>query len=644
MNEKVNANEVLESYLQADEHVRGKIFKAFREALKIVAYKEGKESAEVWAKRAISPDLDYSSLMVLNKFLYSLQEPPFKANGLRLGVLGGPTTIQLVQLIRTFLTGHNVAFKTYEAEYGLFRQEILTADSGLDIFKPQIVFLATGTNDILRMPSVNMSIAEVRQMVKEEAEDWIKLWEIIHEKWDANVIHNMFEVVPWSAMGHYAVRHRASKEYYIEQLNEILRNEAPPYVTFHDIRTLITISGAGEWLDPRFYLEAKLPCGPECLVTYAHSVTSLILGMIGKSKKVLVLDLDNTLWGGTIGDVGIEGIRLGQGSGEGEAYLYFQKYVKELKERGIILSVCSKNYENIAKEPFEKRKDMVLKLSDISCFIANWKNKAENLREISRQLELGLDTFVFVDDNPIERALVRRFVPEVSVPDIPDDPAGYIQALFKYRYFEMVSYTSEDASRASYYTQNIQRKKLAEKVQDLDVFLASLDMQARVEPVNNSNIERVTQLINKSNQFNLTTRRRTLSEIEEIVRQTEWKTLTISLNDKLGDNGLISVIFLHKENNEVFVIDTWLMSCRVLQRGVEQFALNEIVKLARQNCYTKLQGVYIPTDKNKMVCDHFTKLGFRPGGSKGNITFWDLQVDKSYQLYHTYIKQEHNNE
>jgi len=340
-----------------------------------------------------------------------------------------------------------------------------------------------------------------------------------------------------------------------------------------------------------------------------------------------VLDLDNTVWGGVIGDVGIEGIQVGQGSGEGEAFLSFQRYAKGLKERGILLAVCSKNDEAVARQPFERHDDMILRLDDFACFVANWQNKADNIRSIAEQLELGVDSFVFVDDNPAERAIVRRFVPAVAVPALPEDPAGYVRAVARHRFFEAVSWTAEDASRADYYVQNAKRNQLKLQAQDLRSFLASLDMRATIRPVTAVNIQRVTQLVNKSNQFNLTTRRRTIAEIEALQEDPTWRTITISLTDKLGDNGLISVIFARK-TDDVFDIDTWLMSCRVLQRGVEQIALGELVRAGRELGCTRIRGTYVPTPRNSMVKDHYSSLGFSADGADGETTYWSLVVEE----------------
>jgi FkbH-like protein len=354
-------------------------------------------------------------------------------------------------------------------------------------------------------------------------------------------------------------------------------------------------------------------------------VASLLRAVFGRSRKVAVLDLDNTLWGGQVGDVGPGGIHLGQGSGEGESYLAFQRYLKELQRRGILLAVCSKNSEEMARGPFEQREDMVLKLGDFACFVANYESKADNLRTIADRLCLKLDSFVFIDDNPAERAVVRRCLPEVAVPDMPADPASYIDAVARHRFFETTSLTREDSARARYYSAESQRRDLASKATDADGFLKSLDMRMAVGPIDELNLERATQLLNKSNQFNLTTRRYTVAQVREMTKSPEWRTLTFRLADNLGDNGLISVVLLRRDE-DALVIDTWVMSCRVLLRGVEQFARNELATLARKEGCNRILGTYIPTPKNAMVKDHYLKMQFAPAGSDGETTHWVLDL------------------
>jgi FkbH-like protein len=631
--------EALLSYLQLDAPARRMRFAEFIQGLKSVAEQEGAEVARSWASRAASPLLDYSSLMKLRRFLSGGARGAVSGRVIRLAILGGPTTIQLRQLIEVFLAGEGIAAEVYESDYGLFRQEILSPGSGLDQFAPDVIFLATGARDVARLPGINDGIEAVQQLAEAELAEWLRLWERAKSSWNSTLIQNNFETTADRVLGHYALKHPAARQNYLRRLNQMLAESAPPFVLLHDLDGLAADAGATAWFDPRFYHEFKMPCGAECLPGYAYSIVSLLRSVLGRSKKVLALDLDNTLWGGVVGDLGPGGIRVGQGSGEGEAFLAFQQYAKQLSQRGIVLAVCSKNDSDKAREPFEKRGDMALKLADISAFVANWNNKADNLRTIAERLELGLDSIVFVDDNPAERALVRRFAPQVSVPDLPEDPAGYIDALARHRYFEATSFTQEDSARARYYADNSRRKELAERAPDLESFLASLRMKMNVEPVNELNIERATQLVNKSNQFNLTTRRYTLAEVRELVGNTDWRTLTFSLRDELGDNGLISVILLRKQP-DALAIDTWVMSCRVLQRGVEQFARNELVDLCRAEKCERLIGSYIPTAKNGLVLNHYAGLGFSPTGADGERTFWALPVDNGVSSLTHFIERD----
>ena len=617
--------ESLQSYLQLDATARKSRLAEFHRTLQNL-HKAGEiDSATSWAARAVSPLLDYSSLMTLRRFVSAGSSAPRPKTAKRLAILGGPTTLQLRQLIEVFLAGERIAVEVYEAEYGLFRQEMLADGSGLDNFAPEIIFLAVDARDVRHFPPIDADDSAVARLAEGEISAWQQLWDRARSRWNASVIQNNFAIGPHSVFGHFASRHPGSREHYLTRLNRLLADRAPASVILHDLNGLAAEAGASAWFDPRFYYEYKMPCGPDCLPTYAHSIAALLRAQVGQSKKVLVLDLDNTLWGGVVGDLGAGGIKLGQGSGEGEAFLAFQQFAKDLKERGIILAVCSKNDADKAREPFEKRDDMVLRLPDIAAFVANWDNKADNLRTIANRLALNLDSFVFVDDNPAERALVRRFAPEVAVPDLPEDPAGYIAAVSLHRYFEMTSFTQEDRARSQFYSDNAQREALKSEAPDLETFLRSLAMSMTVEPVTDLNIERATQLVNKSNQFNLTTRRYSLAEVRQMSTSSEWRTRTFSLRDQLGDNGLISVLLLSRRGNDL-VIDTWVMSCRVLQRGVEQFTRNELVELCRAEKCDRLLGSFIPTAKNGMVSDLYSRLGFSQADSDGDTTLWELSV------------------
>jgi FkbH-like protein len=426
----------------------------------------------------------------------------------------------------------------------------------------------------------------------------------------------------------------------VERVNEELLAQAPPFVTIHDVNRLASLVGLWNWGDERFFHLAKLRCAPEHLVPYAHRVASLVKAHLGLSKKCLVLDLDNTLWGGVIGDDGLGGIALGQGDPLGEAYLAFQRYAKALRERGVLLAVCSKNDQANAREPFEKHPEMVLRLEDISCFVANWEDKASNLKRIAAELNIGLNSLVFVDDNPAERALVRDFLPDVAVPEMPEDPADYIRALASHCYFQVVTLSTEDFQRAEYYQADARRKQAQGGQSDLDEFLRTLDMRAQVGPVGEADFERTVQLIGKSNQFNLTTRRHSPADLLGMMQSSEWITRVVKLADRFGDNGLISVL-LARQQGDIVEIDTWLMSCRVLQRGVEQFLLNHLVDAARRRGARTLLGEYIPTAKNKLVRDHYRDLGFTLlGNGEDGQTRWRLDLNDPWEPLKNYICQD----
>lgn len=391
-----------------------------------------------------------------------------------------------------------------------------------------------------------------------------------------------------------------------------------------DVAALASMVGSASWFDPQAYNNAKLPFALMWLPFYADHVCRLLGAMIGKSRRVLVLDLDNTLWGGVVGDDGIEGLRIGCGSAVGEAYLDFQRSVRALKDRGILLAVSSKNDDAQARRPFREIPDMLLNEESFAAFHANWDDKAANIKAIARELSLGLDSFVFVDDNPMERALVRQFLPEVAVPEMPSDPALYSAMLNAAGYFEAVSFSAEDARRADLYRA---RSALAQVApHDLGDYLASLDMKLVVERVSAPNRGRVVQLVNKSNQFNLTTRRYTDAEVEALAASPQCIALAFRLTDKFDDHGIISVVFAECQG-DVLDITLWVMSCRVIGRGVEKAVLTALIAEAyRLGCST-LQGTYIPTERNQMVEHHYATLGFtQKTDVQGAATVWQMVV------------------
>lgn len=391
-----------------------------------------------------------------------------------------------------------------------------------------------------------------------------------------------------------------------------------------DVASLAETVGLADWHAPTQWNMAKLPFAAELVPLYADHVARTLGAVRGRARRCLILDLDNTLWGGVIGDDGLEGIQLAQGDATGEAFLAVQRLAIELRARGVVLAVCSKNDDAVARGGFA-HPEMLLKVDQIAVFQANWNDKATNITSIARELSLGLESMVFLDDNPVERGLVREILPEVAVPELPDDPALYARTLAAAGYFEALTFSDEDRKRADFYQDNARRAELMSQAGDVDAYLASLDMVVTFQPFDAVGRARITQLINKSNQFNLTTRRYT--EIEVAAAAREAFTLQVRLTDRFGDNGMISVVICRECAPATWEIDTWLMSCRVLGRGVEVMVLREIAGQARELGITTLLGLYRPTARNGMVADHYAKLGFEPAGSDPDgTTRWTLDT------------------
>jgi FkbH-like protein len=398
-----------------------------------------------------------------------------------------------------------------------------------------------------------------------------------------------------------------------------------------DVAGLAETVGLAQWHSPSEWNLAKLPFSQALVPLYADYVCRTIAAIRGRSRRCLILDLDNTLWGGVIGDDGLAGIQVAQGDAAGEAYLDFQRYVLSLRDAGIVLAVSSKNEDETARLPFRQHPEMLLKEEHFGVFQANWNDKPTNIKAIATELSLGLESLVFVDDNPFERELVRQTLPQVAVPEMPADPAFYARTLSAAGYFEAVAFSTEDSKRASYYEGNAKRASLQKQVSDLDSYLASLDMEIWFQPFDATGRERITQLINKSNQFNLTTRRYTEAEVEQMEKSDRFFTLQVRLKDTFGDNGMISVVICRALSEQEWEIDTWLMSCRVLGRRVENMVLREILAHAAERGVRRLKGMYLPTDRNKMVERHYANLGFtRVGERADGATEWQLDVDGAH--------------
>ncbi|HEX2870080.1 MAG TPA: HAD-IIIC family phosphatase [Polyangiaceae bacterium] len=528
---------------------------------------------------------------------------------LRLGVVGNATTHFLVPVLIATAARHGLALECVEADYGQVMQAALDPASSINRAGCDAVLLALD-HRAYPLTAIPGDAASAEQALRASLEQLDGIRRGFSAHGNAVCIVQTLPQPVESLFGSFDLTLPGAPRRLVDELNRCLveRLAGTPDVLL-DVAQLAASVGLSEWHSPKLWNLAKLPFNSRFLPLYAEHVCRLLGALRGRSKKCLVLDLDNTLWGGVIGDDGIDGIVLGQGDATGEAHLELQRAALELRRRGIVLAVSSKNTDAVAREPFTKHPDMLLKEEHIAVFQANWSDKATNLRAIAQELNLGLDALVFVDDNPVERQLVRELVPEVSVPELPDDPALYARTLLSAGYFEGLAFSEEDRQRAEQYRDNARRVALQKQAGDVDAYLASLGMRLTVQPFDDSGRQRIAQLINKSNQFNLTTRRYTEAEVAQIEQDSSAFALQLRLSDSFGDNGMISVVICRR-SGDAWEIDTWLMSCRVLGRKVEQAVLAELAFHAREHGVRRLLGEYLPTEKNALVATHYERLGF----------------------------------
>ena len=575
--------------------------------------------------------LDGNQLLRLAKSIqqYRTTQADDTPKPLRLAYLSNGTPDFILGALAATAPRHGLFLECIASGYDQSIQDVLKLDSPVHQFDAAVVLIALDWRALPIATSLGGSADEAVSRVL----DHIRLiLDGQRKKGKATCLVQNFAAPAERILGSFDRSLPGSINSVLDQVNLALKDVvAPAGGIVLDVAGLAESVGLVNWHSASAWNLAKIPFSEPFVPLYADYVCRTLAAMRGKSRRCLVLDLDNTLWGGVIGDDGLAGIQIAQGDATGEAFLDFQRYLLSLRKAGVILAVSSKNDDQIARLPFRQHPEMLLREEHFAVFQANWNDKATNLSAIAKELSLGLESFVFVDDNPFERELVRKALPQVAVPEMPDDPALYTLTLSAAGYFEAISFSSEDSKRADFYQGNARRAALQSQVTDIEGYLASLEMEIWFQPFDEIGRKRITQLINKSNQFNLTTRRYTEAEVASMESSPEFFTMQVRLRDVFGDNGMISVVICRAVSSVEWVIDTWLMSCRVLGRRVENMVLNELLARAAEKGVKYFRGFYLPTERNSMVEHHYASLGFssvskHPDGS----TEWLLTIEGAH--------------
>ncbi|MCE9553479.1 MAG: HAD-IIIC family phosphatase [Planctomycetes bacterium] len=538
-------------------------------------------------------------------------------------LLGQVTTSWLVNSLTSAAWERGLAIDVREGQYDNVFQELM-ARAPNSTRPGVIVFLPWGRRLAAETPTESS-----QQRLEEELAFWKQAWEIAANKLGARVLQVGFDWMMPGSLGHHLGGGKEGAVGLIRRANEMFREALPPGSYFLDLEQVSGTMGRDTFYDRRRYHWTKQPFSEAGSCLLARHLSAGIKALLHGPKKVLVVDLDNTLWGGVVGETGPLGISLGE-TPDGEAFLAFQKHLKTLTQRGVLLAISSKNNPEDARAPFESHPEMALRLADFAHIEANWEPKEMSLRRIAETLNLGLDSFVFFDDNPAEREHIRQALPEVEVVEVPQDPADYVHALQAGLWFETVALSDADRERALQYQQESGRRQLQQSMGSMEEYLRSLEMRAAATEIDESTLLRVVQLIGKTNQFNLTTRRHGLEEVRRMLSLPDAICVTLSMSDRFGDHGLIAVLLAIPDvesSERTLHIDTWLMSCRVIGRTAEHFLFNALLDRAHQLGYCRIKGEFIPTRKNALVAELYDQLGFsRVGDQPAEATVYELPV------------------
>lgn len=553
----------------------------------------------------------------------------------RIAVLGGSTTHDIIRMLELFLLNYGIEPEFYESEYAQYWQDAMFDNEELVQFHPDLIYIHTTGRNITFFPDMEDSLQGIEDKLEAQMSHFRVMWEKLENTYHCPVIQNNFEFPFYRILGNRDSYDPHGKTAFIQRLNmEFARYAAQQeHFYIYDIQYESAAFGLDRWTDPSYWHMYKYAMSMQAIPDFAFHLSHIIKAVFGKNKKAFVLDLDNTLWGGIVGDDGPENLEIGQETSMGQVYQEFQGYLKEHKKIGVLLNVDSKNEEENALAGL-KHPEGILKPEDFIVIKANWLPKSQNLTEIASELNIGRDALVFVDDNPAEREIIRQHVPETAVPEMTDgdqvNPDQFIRILDKNAYFEVVTLSEDDKHRNEMYKANAMRKEQEESFGNYSDFLKSLEMEAVIRGFEPVYYSRIAQLTNKSNQFNLTTKRMTQAEVEQMAQDPGYITLYGKLKDKFGDNGVVSLV-IGKKNGDTLELILWLMSCRVLKRDMEQAMLDTLVWQSRESGIRKLHGYYYKTAKNAMVKDFYGAMGFQKLSEKDGDSKWEYVIPEKYE-------------
>lgn len=544
----------------------------------------------------------------------------------KIAVLGGSTTSDIIAMLDVFLLEQGIEAEFYESEYAQYWQDAVFSNSELDEFKPDLIFIHTTSRNISQKVNPAMKKEDCKEILEKEFLRFKTMWDKLDERFGCPIIQNNFELPLYRLMGNRDAYDSRGMVNYVTKLNVMLYDYAENRENFYinDINYISASYGLDKWSSLQYWYMYKYAMALDAVPEFAFNLSNIIKSIFGKNKKAIALDLDNTLWGGVVGDDGVDGIEIGEETPDGQAYREFQSYIKEFKNIGVMLTVCSKNDEENAIAGLN-HPDCLLKPDDFTVIKANWENKDRNIVNTAKEMSIFADAFVFLDDNPAERAIVSSQVGGIAVPEM-EGVENYIKTVDRNGFFEVTGFSDDDLKRNEMYMQNAKRMQAQNSFENYEEYLLSLEMKAEICDFKPVYISRITQLTNKSNQFNLTTKRYTQTEMEQTACDDSCIRLCGRLEDKFGDNGIVSVV-IGRQNDDTIDIELWLMSCRVLKRDMELAMLDRLCEEAVKKGAKKLRGYYYKTAKNKMVSSLFESFGFAKVSQNGEDTVWELMLE-----------------